>query len=102
MQHQIINGKSIQQHPDIAVFAIMHRPSTSVEYIGMDYGTERLFVQFHGGKSYIYEGVPETIARGCINCPSIGKYINDLIKPSYTAVKYDYKLVNVVEGGGHA
>lgn len=98
-KHIVINHKLIEQHQDIADFTIIHRQSTSIEFVGFNPDSNQLFVQFINGNSYIYEGVDLVIMDGARNCPSIGKYVNDFIKPSYLSTKYGYKLVTVLKEG---
>lgn len=96
---EIINHRLIEKDPALEGFKIISRQSTSVEFVGLDFDTNRMFVQFVSGKSYIYPGVDTVILNGCHNCPSIGKYINDFIRPSYNGYPYAYRLVTVLQEG---
>jgi len=57
------------------IAALTHNPRTEV-----------LEVEFHGGKTYDYLGVPRHVYESLLSSDSIGKYFNDVIKPAYRAV----------------
>ena len=66
--------------------------SSNVKAIGWDQG-RRLFVRFKSGAVYAYPGVSRQRAVACAyarrltRAASVGRYINQRIKPHYQAVK---------------
>jgi hypothetical protein len=59
--------------------------STSVAWVGYDPATFELEVEFRNGRVYRYEQVPVAAYRLLLQAPSIGGYINKVIKPRFTA-----------------
>ena len=60
--------------------------SSNVVAVGYDAGGQRLLVQFKSG-CYAYAGVPRHVFDGIFKAPSIGQYINQVVKPHYTFEK---------------
>jgi hypothetical protein len=60
--------------------------SSNVAAIGWD-GEERMYVRFHHGGVYLYDGVARQRAVACWRAPSVGVYFNKHIKPNYHCVK---------------
>lgn len=58
--------------------------SSNVEALGYDEATQELHIQFKGGGLYIYEQVPEEVHDQITRASSIGRAIQQLLKPSYT------------------
>ncbi len=46
-----------------------------------------LYVRFHSGSAYVYEGVPESLFQGMLSAPSKGKFLHHVIKPNYGFLK---------------
>jgi len=59
--------------------------SKSVASVGYDSERFELEVEFHDGRVYRYEQVPVAAYRLLLQAPSIGEYINKVIKPRFTA-----------------
>lgn len=57
--------------------------SSNVETIGHDPQTKELHVRWQGGKTSIYAGVPADTARQVMNAHSVGKAVNEFIKPYF-------------------
>ncbi len=57
--------------------------SSMVQDISYDDESGEMIVTFNSGKPYVYEGVPEDVARRVANAPSVGQAINELIKGQY-------------------
>jgi hypothetical protein len=57
--------------------------SSNVEAIGFDGETRELWVQFVGGKAYIYSDVPEEVHAEFMQADSKGSYLNRELKPNY-------------------
>ncbi|HET9958632.1 MAG TPA: KTSC domain-containing protein [Polyangiaceae bacterium] len=59
--------------------------SSSVAKVGYDPEQHVLEVEFHGGRVYRYVHVPIAAYRLLLQAPSIGEYINRVIKPRFEA-----------------
>lgn len=59
--------------------------SKSVSSVGYDPERFELEVEFQNGRVYRYEQVPIAAYRLLLQAPSIGEYINKVIKPRFTA-----------------
>ena len=57
--------------------------SSNVAQVGHDGAS--LFVTFNNGSQYKYHGVPENELMNILGAPSVGKYLNQVIKPTYPA-----------------
>jgi len=59
--------------------------SKSVASVGYDAERFELEVEFRNGRVYRYEQVPIAAYRLLLQAPSIGEYINKIVKPRFTA-----------------
>jgi hypothetical protein len=59
--------------------------SQSVASVGYDSERFELEVEFRNGRIYRYEQVPVAAYRLLLQAPSIGEYINRIVKPRFTA-----------------
>lgn len=59
--------------------------STSIEAVGYDEDAQELYVQFAGGRTYVYSGVSTYTYEDLLSAPSKGSYLNREIKPNYEA-----------------
>ena len=57
--------------------------SESVVSVGYDEGVHELEIEFQGGRVYRYVEVPIAAYRLLLQAPSIGKYVNTVIKPRF-------------------
>ena len=57
--------------------------SSSINNIGYDPDTQRLFLEYSGGRLYEYLDVPEEIYVGLLQAESMGRFVNYAIKPHY-------------------
>lgn len=57
--------------------------SSNVEAIGYDRDTRELWVRFLGGGTYVYSGVDERTHQELVSAPSIGSYLNRVIKGTF-------------------
>ena len=55
--------------------------SKPVEAVGFAAG--ELYVKFRGGRTYVYQAVPERLHQQLMNADSIGSFLNLEIKPYY-------------------
>ncbi|HWZ89115.1 MAG TPA: KTSC domain-containing protein [Polyangiaceae bacterium] len=59
--------------------------SSSVVSVGYDSATYELELEFHNGRVYRYLQVPAAAYRLLLQAPSIGEYVNTVIKPRFEA-----------------
>jgi hypothetical protein len=59
--------------------------SSSVLSVGYDSATFELEIEFHNGRVYRYLQVPIAAYRLLLQAPSIGEYVNTVIKPRFEA-----------------
>lgn len=57
--------------------------SSNIEAIGYDPDQRDLYVQFHGGRTYVYADVPEQTCNEFLHADSKGSYLNREIKSNY-------------------
>ena len=55
--------------------------------VGYDDQRHVLKVRFRNGRAYYYLGVPPAVYRSLLAAPSLGRYLNEVIKPAYRAVR---------------
>lgn len=58
--------------------------SSSVAAVGYDEYSGDLFVEYITSGTYIYAGVPMPVFEDLMRAPSIGVFVNQVIKPTYT------------------
>jgi hypothetical protein len=59
--------------------------SSSVARVG--WCAEGMIVQFTSGTQYLYRGVSRQRAVAMVYAKSVGRYLNDRVKPSFEALK---------------
>jgi hypothetical protein len=59
--------------------------SSSVRSVGYDPATFELEIEFRNGRVYRYLQVPVAAYRLLLQAPSIGEYVNTVIKPRFEA-----------------
>jgi hypothetical protein len=59
--------------------------STSIVSVGYDPAVHVLEVEFQGGRVYRYRDVPEAVHRLLLRAPSIGEFVNRIVKPKFDA-----------------
>ena len=57
--------------------------SSNIRSVGYEPETRILEVEFHGGRSYQYSGVPEGVYRGLMLADSKGSYFHKHIRERY-------------------
>jgi len=57
--------------------------SSSIAAVGYDSATFELEVEFRNGRIYRYQQVPIAAYRLLLQAPSIGEYVNRVIKPRF-------------------
>jgi hypothetical protein len=62
--------------------------SSAILRIWYELNGEGLFVTFASGKTYVYEGVPESLCRAFLAAESYGRFFNAHIRD-----RYPYRLV---------
>lgn len=61
--------------------------SSNVEAVGYDSNSRELHVQFLSGGYYVYHDVPQDVYDDLLASPSIGSFLNRVVKPSYQYTK---------------
>jgi len=61
--------------------------SSNVDSVGYDADNLTLRVQFHGGGVYDYIGVSQAQFDALVSSPSVGQYLNMVIKPQFEYVQ---------------
>jgi hypothetical protein len=59
--------------------------SSNVLAIGYDASSQELHVEYLGGRTYVYSGVPDETHQEFVDADSKGAYMNREIKPNYEA-----------------
>ena len=59
--------------------------STSVVAVGYDEARHELSVKFVSGDTYVYAMVPPSVYRSLREAESVGRFVNQTIKPTYPA-----------------
>lgn len=59
-------------------------PVTSSNLSSVGYDDGKLYITFHGNRTYVYFGVPEYVYTGLLNASSKGKYHAQFIKNNYS------------------
>jgi hypothetical protein len=59
--------------------------SSSVASVGYDAARAELEIEYRNGRTYRYSQVPPAAYRLLIQAPSIGEYVNRVIKPRFEA-----------------
>ena len=57
--------------------------SSSVAAVGYDEDRHELSVKFVGGDTYVYAMVPPSVYRTLLGADSVGRFVNQTIKPTY-------------------
>jgi hypothetical protein len=57
--------------------------SSSIHHVGYDRDTQRLFLDYEGGRLYEYFDVPDELYVRHMSATSIGRFVNYAIKPHY-------------------
>ncbi|MCY3811386.1 MAG: KTSC domain-containing protein [Gammaproteobacteria bacterium] len=64
--------------------SIQRIQSSSVDAIGYDPASGKLYVRFIGsGHAYVYRDVPETVYQSLMGAESKGRFVNERIKGAY-------------------
>ena len=61
--------------------------STSIESVGYDSISGKLYVKFTSDKFYTYRNVPRSVYIGLIGAKSTGQYFNKHVKAEYDSVE---------------
>ena len=58
-------------------------PSTAVARMDYDNDSKRLLIEWADGRLDAYESVPPEIADGAEAAPSVGRFVNQVVKPLF-------------------
>lgn len=71
-----VNGILVDIDPIIESFTLYQKPSSHIQYFGVDSKAGKLFVQFNNGTAKVFSGVPaQTLAASTIAI-SIGAFLH--------------------------
>lgn len=70
--------------------------SSNIEAVAYDQNTKILAVYFKSKSLYLYMGVTEVSANNFVTSESVGKHLNQHIKPYYSFVELDLKSLDSV------
>ena len=76
--------------------------SSNVKAVGYDRPTQTLYVAFHGGGLYAYDGVPPRDHAAMMVASSKGRYLNAEVKPAYAFRKLDASSVLFADDASEA
>jgi hypothetical protein len=94
MKTIILNEQSFLVDQQLADFTIYQKPSSNVEFFGVDEVNNKLFVQFKGGSgSYIYADVPDQLLKDMPFVESIGRVVASVVVGKFVSEKISYRLV---------
>jgi len=93
MKTVTVNEQKYSVDEQIEGFSVNQRPSSNVDFYGVNADKKELFVQFKNGSSYIYSGITSEVAIELINCESIGKYISKSIVGQFPSRKVEGRLI---------
>lgn len=81
-----VNGRRIDNSDRLANLRYVH--SSNITWVGWPVDGEPLMiVKFHSGDIYGYFPVSRQLAVACANSKSVGKFLNERIKPHFECVK---------------
>jgi lysyl-tRNA synthetase class 2 len=63
--------------------------SSVIASVGYDFKTLTLGIEFHSGRVYSYQPVPDYVYHSLLMAPSLGKFFNRRIKGRYEEAKVD-------------
>lgn len=72
--------------------------SSNIEAVAYDETTEILSVRFHNGGLYTYDAVDMEVFTSLVSAPSVGKFLNTVIKPfcQYNKWVSDIEALNYI------
>lgn len=89
-----LNQQSYLVDQRLADFTIYQKPSSNVDFFGIDETNKKLFVQFKGGTGcYIYSDLPEQLLQDIPFAESIGKLISGIVVKHFPSEKIITRLV---------
>lgn len=63
--------------------------SSNVQGAAYHEGSHTLCVRFHNGGLYTYENVDQEVFVSLVHAESVGKYLNQVVKGTYSYTKWD-------------
>lgn len=74
--------------------------SSSIHHVGYDPESQRLLLEYEGGRLYEYLDVPEDVYVDLMQAASMGRFVNYAIKPHYHYHEIDKRPAWVQEKDG--
>lgn len=97
MKNIEICGTVYEVHEAVQDFTIVHKPSSNVLAVGIDFNLELIFVQFINGSCYMYVDVPISISHMAVKANSIGKFISNEIVGKFRSQKFEQPFLTKKE-----
>jgi hypothetical protein len=89
-----LNGANYALDERIADFVISEKPSSNVAFFGTEPVSNKLFIQFKNGSTYIYSDVDSETLKQIHECESIGKFVaSHVVKQGFPSEKIATPLV---------
>lgn len=92
---QVVDGKTVEASQELINFQLFKKPSSNVDFFGINYAEEKLFVQFIHGGSYLHQHMDSDLLQGCESAESIGSYYSKYIRNKGGAVKVEWTVKEV-------
>ncbi len=94
MKKVTLNEQSFLVDQRLTDFTIYQKPSSNVDFFGIDEAGKKLFVQFKGGSGcYIYSELPAQLLADIPFAESIGKLVSGAIVNKFQSEKISNRLV---------
>lgn len=93
MKTVTVNEKQYSVDEQIEGFSVNQKPSSNVDFYGVNAEKEEMFVQFKNGSSFIYSDFTANDAIDLMNSESVGKYVSGNIVRNFPSRKLDGPVV---------
>lgn len=95
MRKLILNEISIITDDRIDAYTVHQKPSSNIDYFGLDLAGRKMFIQFKNGITYIYNDVDDNTMENSLKADSIGKYLNANVIGKFTSTKIESRVVEI-------
>jgi hypothetical protein len=94
MKKVTLNDQSYLVDEQLADYTIYQKPSSNIDFFGVDETNKKLFVQFKGGSGcYLYSQVPDQLLKDIPFAESIGRLVSGVIVNKFPSEKISIRLV---------
>jgi hypothetical protein len=74
--------------------AIAMTPVTSANVEAIGWRGDVLHVKYKGGRTYMYQGVPESLYKRALASESVGSFIHHNVKAHYEGLRIDHGVAH--------